>query len=486
MVNKEKTGLNFIKGDWIECESKETFENRNPADFEDLIGYYQYSDKKDVEKAVKAAKNAQKVWKNITPAERGRSLKSIADRLEKNKEELAEILTLEEGKTLDESTGEVQRAIDIFHYYSVKAKELGGSIKSASEKDKLLYTINEPLGTVGLITPWNYPLAIPSWKMAPALAAGNTIVFKPASLAPESSRKLVEYMEKSNIPAGVINYVTGPGSTVGKAITTHPDIDAVSFTGSLDVGEEVHESAARGRKRVQTEMGGKNPTVVMESAVIDKAVNIVKDGAFGVTGQACTATSRAIVHEKIYDDFLSKLIEKVEDIEVGPGLENPDMGPQVSEKEVEGTLHFIKRGLEEGAILETGGNRLDKGNFSEGYFIEPTVFSDVKSDMTIAQKEIFGPVLSVLKVHSFEEAIKVANSVRYGLSASIVTNDLFEANRFVNEIEAGVVKINEKTTGLELHVPFGGLKESSSKTWREQGDAALDFYTISKTVYMNY
>ena len=486
MVDKEKTRLNFIKGEWVGSHSKETFENRNPAKDEDLIGYYQSSNEKDVDKAVNAAKSAVEEWSRISAAERGNFLKITADLLENRKKDLVETLTREEGKTLDESNGEVRRAIDIFYYYAVKAKELGGDIKSASESNKLLYTIKEPLGTVGLITPWNYPLAIPSWKIAPALAAGNTIVFKPASLAPESSRGLIECLEDSGIPKGVINYVTGSGSTVGNAITTHTDIDAVSFTGSLKVGKKVQENASKSGKRIQTEMGGKNPTLVMESADINKAVEIVKDGAFGVTGQACTSTSRVIVHEKIYDDFLSKLIEKVENIEVGPGIENPDMGPQVSGKELQSTLDLIKIGLEEGAILETGGNKLDTGNFSKGHFIEPTVFSNVKPDMTIAQEEIFGPVLSVIKVHNFEDAVKVANSVRYGLSASIVTTDLSEANRFINEIEAGVVKVNEKTTGLELHVPFGGLKDSSSKTWREQGESALDFYTISKTVYMNY
>jgi len=486
MVDKEKTRLNFIKGEWVESDSKETFENRNPANDEDLIGYYQSSNEKDVDKAVNAAKGAVEGWSGISAAERGNFLKKTADLLENRKKDLVETLTREEGKTLDESNGEVQRAIDIFYYYAVKAKEIGGDIKSASESDKLLYTIKEPLGTVGLITPWNYPLAIPSWKIAPALAAGNTIVFKPASLAPESSRKLIGCLEDSGIPKGVINYVTGSGSKIGDAITNHSDIDAVSFTGSLNVGKIVQENASKSGKRIQTEMGGKNPTLIMNSADINKAVEIVKDGAFGVTGQACTSTSRAIVHEKIYDDFLSKLIEKVENIEVGPGIENPDMGPQVSRKELQSTLDLIKIGLKEGAILETGGNELDTGNFSKGHFIEPTVFSNVKPDMTIAQEEIFGPVLSVIKVHNFEDAVKIANSVRYGLSASIVTTDLSEANRFINEIEAGVVKVNEKTTGLELHVPFGGLKDSSSKTWREQGESALDFYTISKTVYMNY
>ncbi|MFW6376080.1 MAG: aldehyde dehydrogenase family protein [Thermoplasmatota archaeon] len=478
--------LNYVGGEWIESETGDTFEDRNPADIDDLIGHFQKSDEGDIDKAVKAAKDASEGWEKKPGPERGKLLRKTAQLIEDRKEELTETLTREEGKTLSEAGGEVQRAIDIFYYYAEKTRGLGGKVKSPSAQDKEMYTKREPVGIVGLITPWNYPIAIPAWKLAPALAAGNTVVLKPASLAPDIVRKLVKCLEDAGIPDGVVNYVTGPGDVVGKAMTTHEDIDAISFTGSLKVGKYVYEQASKAGKRVQTEMGGKNPSIIMDSADIDEAVEIVANGAFGVTGQACTANSRAIVHESKYDEFVEKIKERAESIEIGPGLEDPEMGPKVSEEELENTLDYIKIGKEEGAELVTGGNKLDEGQFSKGYYVEPTVFKDVDPDMTIAQEEIFGPVLAVIKAKDYEDAVEIANGVDYGLSASIVTDDLSEAHRFIEDSEAGVVKINEKTTGLELHVPFGGFKGSSSETWREQGDAGLDFYTITKTIYLNY
>jgi aldehyde dehydrogenase (NAD+) len=311
-------------------------------------------------------------------------------------------------------------------------------------------------------------------------------VFKPASLAPSVSAALFECLDEAGLPDGVANYVTGSGSELGEPMTTHEAVDAVSFTGSTKVGMQVYEDATGEGKRVQTEMGGKNPTVVMPSADLDEAVDIVAAGAFGVTGQACTATSRAVVHEDVYDEFVDRIVERAESLEIGPGTEGYDVGPQVSQSELDGTLDYVEAGQEEGATLETGGERPDEERHAEGYFVEPTVFSGIDPDMRVAQEEIFGPVLSVISVANFEAAIEVANGVEYGLSASIVANDLTEANRFVDEVEAGVAKVNEKTTGLELHVPFGGFKASSSETYREQGDAALEFFTISKTAYVNY
>jgi aldehyde dehydrogenase (NAD+) len=341
------------------------------------------------------------------------------------------------------------------------------------------------MGVAGLITPWNYPIAIPAWKIAPALATGNGVVLKPATQAPGVSQRIIECLDEAGIPAGVINYVTGPGSEVGQTLTTHDEVDVVSFTGSAAVGNQVYEDATDAGKRAQCEMGGKNPTVVMPSADFDDAVDIVGAGTFGVTGQACTATSRAIIHETVYDDFKDAIVKYAQEIEIGGGLEEPDMGPQVSENELESTLDYIEIGKNEGATLETGGEQLTEGEYSDGYFVEPTVFS-AEPDMRIAQEEIFGPVLSLLRVSSFDEAIRVANDVQYGLSASIVTNNFQEANRFVEDIEAGVAKVNEKTTGLELHVPFGGYKNSSTNTYREQGDAGLNFFSSIKTVYENY
>ncbi len=320
------------------------------------------------------------------------------------------------------------------------------------------------------------------WKIAPALAAGNAVVIKPATLAPGVVHEMASALEEAGLPDGVINVVTGPGSEVGETIAGHEAVDAVSFTGSTAVGNTVYDTATEDGKRVQLEMGGKNPTVVSDTADVDKAARIVASGAFGVTGQACTATSRAIVHEDVYDEFVDAVVDRAAAIEHGHGLDDPSMGPHVSESELESTLEYVDIARDEGATLEYGGSTLDR----EGYFVEPAVFSGVDSEMRIAQEEVFGPVLAVLPVGDFDEALAVANDVDYGLSASVVTDDHTEANRFAEEIEAGVVKINEKTTGVELHVPFGGVKDSSSETYREQGDAGLDFYSISKTVYDNY
>ncbi|WP_436348682.1 aldehyde dehydrogenase family protein [Natronorubrum sp. FCH18a] len=478
---------NYVDGEWVESSSGDTFEVLNPANTNEVVGEFQSSTAEDAEAAVEAAVAGKDEWASTPGPERGTILKETAQILEDQKDELTETLTREEGKTLDEAGGEVQRAIDIFYYYAQKASDLGGTVKSSSSTDTELYTKREPLGTVALITPWNYPIAIPAWKLAPALAAGNTAVIKPASAAPTVASKLLEALDEAGLPDGVANYVTGSGSEVGSVLTDHEGVDAVSFTGSTQVGTSVAQAAADDLKRVQCEMGGKNPTVVMPSANVDEAVDIVGSGAFGVTGQACTACSRAIVHEDVYDEFVEGVTEYAESIEIAPGVENADMGPHVTRSELEGTLEYVEIPDEEdGATLETGGERLTGDEYDDGYFVEPAVFSDVTSDMRIAQEEVFGPVLAVLKVGSFEEGLEVANDVDYGLSASIVTQDLTEANEFAESVESGVAKVNEKTTGLELHVPFGGYKQSSTDTYREQGDAGLDFFTSTKTVYLNY
>jgi 2,5-dioxopentanoate dehydrogenase len=478
-----ETNYNYVDGEWVAAGTGETFAVHNPADRSDVVGEFQKSGTADAEAAVEAADEASQVWADTPGPERGRILRAAGQNLADRKDELTETLVREEGKAQPEAAGEVQRAIDIFAYYAAKASDIGGTVKASSSDNTRLYTVNEPVGVAGLITPWNYPIAIPAWKIAPALATGNTIVFKPASQAPGVSRKLVECLDEAGLPDGVVNYVTGPGSEVGKTFSTHEAVDAVSFTGSSAVGDTVGQQANETGKRVQLEMGGKNPTIVMPSADVDEAVDIAVSGAFGVTGQACTATSRAIVHEDIYDEFVESAVAAADAVEIGPGLDGAEMGPQVSESELDSTLEYVDIGVDEGATLETGGDEVDAG---DGFFIEPAVFSNVDPTMRIAQEEIFGPVLAIIPVSGYEEAVEVANGVRYGLSASIVTQDLSEANRFVEDSESGVVKINEKTTGLELHVPFGGMKDSSSETYREQGDAGIDFYTISKTVYMNY
>ena len=480
------TYYNFIGGEWAECESGETFEIRNPANTDEVIGEFQQSGNEDAQRAIEAANEAADEWAATPAPQRGAILQNASELLEERKDELTETLVREEGKVRGEAAGEVQRAVDIFAYYGAKASDLGGEVKSPSAQNKTLYTVKEPVGVAALITPWNYPIAIPAWKLAPALATGNAVVFKPASVAPNVARKLVECLEEAGVPDGALNFVTGPGSKVGDEFMTNDDVDAVSFTGSGEVGMMVYDAATDGKKRVQTEMGGKNPTVVMPSADLDESIDAVGTGAFGVTGQACTACSRAIVHEDVYDEFVDGIVDYAESIEIGNGLEGADMGPQVNEGELEGTLDYIEVAENEGAKLAAGGNELTDGEYENGFYVEPTVFVDVDNDMRIAQEEVFGPVLAVIPVSSYDEAIEAANDVRYGLSASIMTQDITEANEFVRDVEAGVAKVNEKTTGLELHVPFGGYKDSSSETWREQGDAGIDFYTLTKTVYINY
>ena len=481
--NVTETNQNYVDGAWVASETGETFDVENPANPSEVVARYQQSDADDAAAAVDAAVAAEDEWANTPGPERGRILRQAGAILAERKDELTELLVEEEGKARPEAAGEVQRAIDIFHYFSGKAADLGGTVKSSSSRDTTLYTRKEPVGVAALITPWNYPIAIPAWKLAPALAAGNTVVLKPATAAPGVVLAIAEALDEAGLPDGVLNVVTGPGSSVGTEFIENEGTDAVSFTGSSQVGEMVYDQATDQGKRVQTELGGKNPTLVGASADPAEAAEIVASGGFGTTGQSCTACSRAVVHEDVYDEFVDALVAEAESIDIGPGLE-AEMGPQVSESELDSTLEYIDIAQEEGATLAAGGDTPDE--YDSGYFVEPTVFTDVDNDMRIAQEEVFGPVIAVIEVSDFDEGLEVANDVEYGLSASVVTDDHTEANRFVDEAEAGVVKVNEKTTGLELHVPFGGFKRSSSETWREQGDEGLEFYTIEKTVYDNY
>jgi len=480
-----ETKQNYVNGEWVASETGETFDVENPADPSETVASYQQSSSDDAAEAVEAAVAAEDDWANTPGPERGRILRQAGTILADRKDELTELLVEEEGKARPEAAGEVQRAIDIFHYFAGKASDLGGTVKSSSGRDTTLYTRKEPVGVAALVTPWNYPIAIPAWKLAPALAAGNTVVLKPASAAPGVVLAIAEALDEAGLPDGVLNVVTGPGSSVGSEFIENEGTDAVSFTGSSQVGEMVYDQATDQGKRVQTELGGKNPTLVGASADPEEAAEIVATGGFGTTGQSCTACSRAVVHEDVYDEFVDALVEEAESIDIGPGLE-AEMGPQVSQSELDSTLEYIDIAQEEGATLAAGGGTPEGEGVEDGYFVEPTVFTDVDNDMRIAQEEVFGPVVAVIKVSDFEEGLEVANDVEYGLSASVVTDDHTEANRFIDEAEAGVVKVNEKTTGLELHVPFGGFKRSSSETWREQGDEGLKFYTIEKTVYDNY
>lgn len=477
---------NYVNGDWADSDSGETLEVTNPADTSAVVNTYQYGTEADAQAAVQAASDAADDWAHTPAPDRGAILRETGSILEDRKAELTELVSREEGKTLSQAAPEVQRAIDIFYYYAEKAFDFGGTVKGASGGRTSVSTRKEPLGVAALITPWNYPIAIPAWKLAPALATGTTVVLKPASQAPGPARALFEALDEAGLPDGVANFVVGSGSSVGATITEHDDVDAVSFTGSAQVGHHVYDAATDNTKRAQAEMGGKNPTVVTDSADVDEAVDIVGAGAFGVTGQACTATSRAIVHTDVYDEFVEGITEYAENMDHAPGVEDPDMGPHVSEEEFESTLEYVDVAKAEGATHEFGGNPLDGGALADGYFVEPAVFADVTPGMRIFQEEVFGPVLAVTEVEDFDEAVDVANDSEFGLSASVVTDDLAEAHEFVDRSESGVVKVNEKTTGLELHVPFGGMKRSSTNTFREQGDAGIDFFTQIKTVYLNH
>ncbi|ELZ24211.1 Aldehyde Dehydrogenase [Halosimplex carlsbadense 2-9-1] len=475
----------YIDGEWVPAEDGSTFAVENPADTTETVNEYAKGSTEDAEKAIAAASEAQGEWEAMPAPDRGAILRETGQILEERKEELTELLSREEGKTLSESGGEVQRAIDIFYYYASKAADNAGKRKGPSGGRTSVYTKREPLGVAGLITPWNYPIAIPAWKIAPALATGNSIVIKPASAAPGPAGGIVRALEDAGLPDGVINFVPGSGSDVGAELTSNDGIDAVSFTGSSEVGHHVYDAATDNMARAQAEMGGKNPAIITDSADVEEAVDIVGAGAFGVTGQACTACSRAIVHTDVYDEFVEGIVEYAESIDIGPGVEDPGMGPHVTQSELESTLEYVDVAANEGATHETGGERLEGDEYDDGYYVTPAVFSDVERDMRIFQEEVFGPVLAVTEVDDFEAAIEASNDSDFGLSSSVVTDDLNEAHEFIERTEAGVAKVNEKTTGLELHVPFGGVKDSSTNTYREQGDAGLDFFTEIKTVYMN-
>jgi aldehyde dehydrogenase (NAD+) len=395
-------------------------------------------------------------------------------------------MTREEGKTLPEAKAEVKRAINIFRYFGGEgARQFSYQIPSERE-NVFCYTLRKPLGVVVLITPWNFPSAIPAWKMAPALVAGNAVVIKPASLAPLSAYRLVEALHEAGIPAGAVNYVTGAGGAVGNTLLDHPAVRAVSFTGSCEVGNALYDKVARRRIRVQLEMGGKNPTIVLKDADLDYAADILVNGAFFSTGQKCTACSRAIVEKPIYEPLLEKLTAKTRALKVGNGLEpGIDMGPAVDSSQLETDLKYIQIAKQEGAQLVCGGSRLTGDAWAKGYFIEPTIFTGVTPEMRIAQEEVFGPVLAVMTANDFEDAMRLANCVRFGLSASLVSRDLTRVHQFINRIEAGLITVNLPTAGVEYQLPFGGTKESSFGM-REQGPLALDFYTEARTVYLKY
>jgi acyl-CoA reductase-like NAD-dependent aldehyde dehydrogenase len=479
-----QTFLNRIDGAWVPGRAR--FDNRNPADTRDLVGYVSQGSAADMTAAVDAASRAFLGWASLPAPSRGAILFRAAEILEGRLDHLAVEMTREEGKTRAEASGEVRRSINIFRYFAGEGSRMPGLL-APSERDRVFaFAVRKPLGVAGLVTPWNFPSAIPAWKLAPALVAGNCVVLKPASAAPLSGWRLVQALVEAGAPAGTVNVVAGPGAELGAALVDAPGVKAISFTGSCAVGEQLYERAVRRRLRIQLEMGGKNPTVVLADADLDRAVEHTVNGAFASTGQKCTATRRVIVEDAIYEPFVEALVNRTRALKVGNGLEaGIDVGPVVDVGQLETVLRYVEQGLREGATLLTGGRRLTDGAYAHGYFVEPAVFADVDERMAIAQEEIFGPVLAVMRARDFDAAVRLANGVSFGLSASVQTKDVSRVFEFVHRIEAGLVTVNLPSAGVEYQLPFGGTKDSSFGP-KEQGPNALDFYTDWRTVYLKY
>jgi aldehyde dehydrogenase (NAD+) len=459
-------------------------ESINPANKNEIVGFIQRSTEEDVNKAVAAAKRAQKEWRSLSGSERGDYLYKIANSLEQRLDEIAETMTREMGKTLAEAKGETMRGISILRYYAGEGMRKTGDVIPSTDSKALMFTTRVPLGVVGVISPWNFPVAIPIWKMAPALIYGNTVVIKPAQEAAVTAAKIIECMDEAGLPAGVVNLVTGAGSVVGTAIVNHLDVNGITFTGSNATGKKIGQAAlARGAK-YQLEMGGKNPVIIAADADLDLAVEGTISGGLRSTGQKCTATSRVFVQADVYGEFKEKLLEKVKEITIGNGMAGSTwMGPCASESQLNTVLSYIEKGNGEGATLLYGGERYLANGTEDGFYVHPTIFENVTNDMVIAQEEIFGPVLALIKVDTIEEALTQANDVEFGLSASIYTKDIGTMMSFINETDAGLVRINAETAGVELQAPFGGMKQSSSHS-REQGQAAIEFFTSIKTVFV--
>ena len=481
-----KTYRSFIGGKWIDSVSGKTMPNINPANTRDIIGQAELCTREEARQAVEAAYNAFKGWKKTPAPARGRIIAKAGRLMEEYREELAQLLTREEGKTLSESRGELTRAINVVEFCAGESRRMNGETIQSELPANFAYTIKEPHGVVACVTPWNFPIAIPVWKIAPALVAGNTVVFKPASNTPATAVRLTEIFVEAGIPDGVLNLIIGSGSEAGDEIVNHPAVRAISFTGSSEIGFKMYEQIARRGIPFQAEMGGKNPVVVLEDCDIDLAVEHTAQGAFGSTGQRCTATSRAVVMESIADEFVEKLVARAKSFKLGDGSDAAtDIGPSVDESQFKTVMRYIDIGREDGATLLCGGKKAEGDGLENGYFVEPTVFDHVTPDMRIAREEIFGPVLSVLRVKDFDEAMAVANDSEYGLSSSVFSNDYNDIHRFIDEIESGMTHVNSPTTGGEAHIPFGGIKATGIGA-REQGSTSLDFYTELKVVYVDY
>ena len=477
---------NFIDGEWVDSSTGDTFENRNPADTRDLVGIFQKSNKSDVNAAVDAAKRAFAKWRLVPAPRRAEIVFRAAEILIERKEDYARDMTREMGKVLAETRGDVQEAIDAAYYNAGEGRRLFGPTVPSEMPNKFAMAVRQPVGICGMITPWNFPMAISSWKLLPAVVCGNTCVIKPAQDTPLSTFNLVRALTDAGLPKGVINIVTGFGAEVGTPLAEHPDVRAVSLTGSSAVGKIIGGIAAQSFKHCSLELGGKNPMIVLDDANLDLAIEGALWGAFGTTGQRCTATSRIIVQKGVYREFVDRLVERAKKLKVGNGLdETVQMGPAINQKQLETDLSYVDIGKNEGAKLVFGGNRLDKAEYQYGWFMEPTVFIDVDPKMRIAQEEIFGPVVSVIRCDGMEDAVEIANGIEYGLSSAIYTKDVNKAFTAIRDLYAGITYINAPTIGAEVHLPFGGTK-ATGNGHREGGIGAIDFYTEWKSVYVDY
>ena len=477
---------NFIDGHWVPSGSGETFENRNPADQQDIIGLFPRSTRDDVAGATAAALRAYSTWRLVPAPRRAEVLFRAAQLLAERKEALARDMTREMGKILDETRGDVQEAIDMTYFMAGEGRRQYGQTVPSELRDKFAMSVRQPLGVCAIVTPWNFPMAIPSWKIIPALVCGNTVVFKPATLTPLSALNFVKILEDAGVPRGVVNLVFGGGGDVGDALVVSDATRVVSFTGSTEIGRRVSEQAAPTFKKVHLEMGGKNVIMIMDDANLDLAVEGCLWGGFGTTGQRCTAASRVVVHERVYRAFLDAFVERARSLRVGNGLDpKTQMGPSISQGQRETVERWVEIGQREGARLACGGHALNGGAFARGFFHEPTVFADVAPSMRIAQEEIFGPVVSVIPCKSFEEAIEIGNGVQYGLSASIYTQDVNRAFAAMRDLYTGIFYVNAPTIGAEVHLPFGGTK-ATGNGHREAGTAALDVFSEWKSIYVDF
>jgi alpha-ketoglutaric semialdehyde dehydrogenase len=476
---------NLIGGEWLPARSGKTFSNVNPADHSDSVGEFPASGAEDVALAVAAAKKAFATWRLVPAPKRAEILFRAGGLLQQRKEQYARDMTREMGKVLAETRGDVQEAIDEAYFVAGEGRRLYGKTTPSELKNKFAMSVRMPVGVVGLITPWNFPMAIPSWKLFPALVAGNTCVIKPATDTPLSVYNLVEALVDAGLSPGVVNIVCGGGSSAGNALVEHPDVRAISFTGSSEVGSRVAQRAAANFKQVSLEMGGKNAQIVLDDANLELALDGALWGAFGTTGQRCTATSRILLQKEIAAEFTEKLVERARKLRIGNGLdESVQVGPQVNKGQIETSKNYVEIAKGEGAKLLCGGRALTEGEFGKGTFYEPTIFGGVTKCMRIAREEVFGPVLSVIEFDTFEEGIEIANSIDYGLSSALYTKDLNRAFAAIRDLEAGITYVNAPTIGAEVHLPFGGVKQTGNG--HREGSEAIEFFTTWKAVYVDY